>query len=695
MDPHVTIDAPPQRTRGPLAFTGLDAIRRSEHTRLMLLGVAAGAIGGLAAAAFDWGLVMVGLLLLGSDEPSVGTLAGWKALLAPVTGGLLAGAFIQLGTERKRPQGIPDVIEGVAGDGRVSMREGLLSASASVSSVGSGMSGGREGPIVQVASSIVSWCCRRLGVRPHHTRVLVASAAAAGISATFDTPIGAAFFALEILLGNFALTSFAPVVAATVTGTVFGKWLLGEDRTAFSLPAFELEHPASLLIYPVLGLVCGLVAVAFKRLLLDFGALWTQSGIPPILRPAAAGLGVGIFGALGLSPVMGNGYGYMDQVIEVGGEPVIVLLVILVGKMVATAACSSSGAATGTYSPSLFVGAVTGVLFGEIAHFVAPTIAGPTGAYGMVGMGAVAAAVTQAPITSALMLFEATRNYQIILPLLLTLAVSGMVSSILERGSLYVKQLEQRGVKLERGREELVMYDIKVDDVMRRGQHTTVAPDAPFRELADRFLASRRDEVYIVDADGRLVGFVDIQDIKRLLADPTGAGVAGDLARTDIPTVQQRQPLADALPLFFRSGLEALPVIDDERRLIGVITERDVVGAYNREVLRNDVLLARIESGPPGDRTTDYFVLPDGHVMERIDVGPELVGRSLRDLQLQTRYGLTVMAVDQRQPDGGVRRCGARADLVLREGDTVVVVGTEVAVKALQQGAPPPDEASA
>jgi CIC family chloride channel protein len=404
---------------------------------------------------------------------------------------------------------------------------------------------------------------------------------------------------------------------------------------------------------------------------------------------------MGIFGALGLSSVMGNGYGYMDHVIEVGGEPVIFLLVVLVGKMIATAACASSGAGTGTYSPSLFVGAVTGVLFGEIAHFLFPTIAGPAGAYGMVGMGAVAAAVTQAPITISLMLFEATRNYQIILPLLLTLAVSGVVSSILERGSLYVKQLEQRGVKLDRSREELVMYDLKVDDVMRRGQHTTVLPEAPFRVLADRFLASRRDEVYVVDAQERLVGFIDIQDIKRLLADPSAAGKTGDLARSDVPTVQGQQPLADTLPLFYRSGLEALPGVDDENRLLGVITERDVVGAYNREVLRKDVLLARIESGPPEDRTTDFFVLPDGHVMERIDVGPELIGRSLRDLQLQTRYGLTVMAVDQHQQDGGVRRCGARADLVLGKGDTLVVVGTEPAVKALQDGAPPPGEASA
>lgn len=243
------------------------------------------------------------------------------------------------------------------------------------------------------------------------------------------------------------------------------------------------------------------------------------------------------------------------------------------------------------------------------------------------------------------------------------------------------------------------MYDLRVDDVMREDLQATIAPEAPFRELAKAFFARRADEIYAVDAEGRYLGFIDIQDIKELLSDPHRDDITvADLARTDAPTLHPTAPLAETMPLFFRSGLEALPVLDDAHKLVGVLNERDVVGAYNREVLRHDALLARVESGPAHARQTDFFVLPDGHVMERVNVTERLAGHSLRDLRLPGRFGVTVLAVDVLDDKGGFDRRPTEADLVLKVGDGLIVVGTEDNVQGLKlaqlgapTAAPPPD----
>ncbi|MBW2257521.1 MAG: chloride channel protein [Deltaproteobacteria bacterium] len=665
---------------------GLEAIRNSEQTRIMLLGVLVGAIGGLSAGLLDLAIVVLGRLILHSHEPGLLRPSFWPTLLGPVLAGLACGMLITWGTRRKAPQGIPEVIEGVVlENGHIPLREGLASGGSAAFAVAGGFSGGREGPIVQLASSVVSYTCRLLRIRPSHARVLVAAGAAAGIGASFNTPVAAAFFALEILLGNFALVSFAPVVAATVTGTVVGQVLLGGDRVALQLPPFDVENPLALLIYPILGVLCGVVAVSFKRVLLLAADLWERSPVPAAFRPALTGLGMGIIGVSGFNAVMGNGYGYMEHLISGADVGIVFLLALVVVKIVATAATSTSGSGAGIFAPSLFIGAVTGTLFGALASTIAPGLAGPPGAYGMVGMGAVAAAITQAPITMTLMLFEMTRNHEVILPLLITLAVAGLVSRSLEEGSIYLIQLERRGVRVDRAREELVMYEVHVEEVMRVGSHVTISPDAPFEELAERFLGTRSDEIYVVDGDDRFLGFVHLQDIKRLLAEPQKDVVVRDLIRTDAPTVKASQPLADTMALFFRSGLEALPVIDDDNFLIGVLTEHDVVGTYNREVLRKDALLARVESGSHDDRHTDFFVLPEGHVMDRIVVGRRFASRTLRELHLPRRYGLTVIAVDVLNEEGGFDRHPAEVDLRLKVGDRMVVVGAEGQVEAMRE----------
>lgn len=673
----------PRTSRSLAELAGIKALRDHESTRLLVLGALVGVLGGLAAGAFDLVRAGLGHLFFGANDPSLGGGHLVAVLLAPVLGGLVAGGLIHLLGGRK-PRVIPEVIESLAHDnGRMPLRAGLASALAAAVAVGSGHSAGREGPIVQLSSTLASWLSQRLGLTAHRARVLVASAAAAAIAASFDAPLGASFFALEILLGNFALSSFTPVVVAAVTGTVVGQVLLGE-RVAFHLPSFAVEHPAELLVYPLLGLACGLVAIGLRRMLRWARQQWERlTVIPPWARPALAGLGVGVLGAVGLHQVMGNGYGFVQQLLSGEDPGALLLLAILAAKLVATTASVSSGSGAGVFAPSLVIGAITGALFGSVGQLLLPEMP-PHAAMGTVGMGAVAAALAHAPLTMGLTLFEMTRDYSIVLPLLLTLATATLVSSVFERRSLYLQILVDRGVDVDRSREELVMYDMHVQEVMRGEDHVVAREGISARELAALFLSRRVHDVWLLDEEKRLVGLVDILDARKLLGDQAQLPPVSSLMRK-VPHLSPQMALAESMPLFFRSGREALPVCDADGRFVGVLHERDVVGAYDQEVLRKDALLARMECGPAENRHTDLFELPPGYVMERVQVTGQLIGHSLRDLRLPSRFGVTVVAVDVQDPERGTHaRNAPAADLEVKAGDRLVVVGPLENVAALK-----------
>jgi CIC family chloride channel protein len=665
-------------------FPSMRLLRDDEMVRLMLVGVLIGAVGGLAAGVFDYAIVQAGRLFLGTGEPSLNAPPLWASLVMPAAGGLLAGLVIRYGTREARPTGIPDVIASTLKSGTpLSLRDGLFSALGGAISVGAGQSGGREGPVAQLAASAASKICRRLRIAPSRARVLVAAGAAAGIAASFNTPVAAAFFALEIVLGNFAMQMFGPVVAATVTGTVMGQVLLGQ-RVALHAPPFGLESPAELPLYLVLGLVCAFVAVLFKRLVFRCGELLERARIPSWLRPGLAGLAVGAAAAAGLHQVMGNGYAYIEALI--GGELELdmgLLAMVLVAKLVATALTTAGAGGAGVFAPSLFLGAVTGTAFGALVHTLWPGLTESPGAYGLVGMGAVAAAVARAPITMTLMLFEMTGNYQVILPLLLTLAVAGLVDARLDDSSIYLEVLRRRGIDPDRSREELVMYDLRVRDIFRERDHLAVDKGAAFRDLAALFMHHRVREVFVIDEAGRLDGLVDIQNVKGLLCEPHDELTVADVETRGVPTMSPDQPLADALPLFFRADTDELPVVAADGRLLGVLHERDVIGAYNREILRQDALLARIESGPSHERQVDFFELPPGCVMRPVEVDEGLAGASLAELGLPARFGVTVLAVITLDETGERRRFSASAHRRLERGDRLIAVGPEDSIKAL------------
>jgi chloride channel protein, CIC family len=647
-----------------------------ERARVLVYAAVVGVLGGLSAVLFEFLMDEAARMVFGTADPALGGFSTERALAGPVLTGLCAGAAATLLTTTGRPQGIADIIGHARGaEPAPQIGNAFASTLAAVLTIGGGQSAGREGPIVQLAGSITSFVSAQAGIPVATGRVLAAASAAGAIAASFNSPLGGAFFALEVILGTFALDAFAPVVVASVAGTLVGQLVLG-DHLALQLPAFQLKSSSEIFLFPLLGIACGLVTVVFRALVVFAQIQFARMPGPKLLRPAVAGLAVGLLAAAGMPDAMGNGYARLELLIGVERPAVGFLLVLLSAKLVATALSAASRAGGGMFAPSLFLGAVTGLLCGRAFAFALPGVDPDAGTFAIVGMGGVAAAIAHAPATMALMLAEMTGNYAIILPLLVTIAIASLVSRVVFRHSLYVQSLLDRGVRLDRNPEELIVHGLHADDVLSERGYLTTRSDAPVAEVVRLFLDHRQDELIVVDPEFGYVGVIDVQDVKGFLHGRPSAdhGTAAKLARP-IAAVRADTPLADVMEAFFVSGVASVPVVDEGGRLVGVVTERDVMGTLNREILKRDVGLARLASGPPEDRKTDFFELPTGHAVTSWSTG-DVAGRSLAELDFTKRFGVVVLAIDQWDDQTGTsHRVPPRADTVLGPKDAIVVMG--------------------
>lgn len=699
MDPH-------GRTTPPTLRARVRAFLARDTSGTLALCVAVGLLAAVGAVALRWGIEAVQVLVFRSHDPTTAAagLPWWVVVFAPAAGALLVGLLVHFVSSESKGHGVPEIMRAVQLEGgRIRGRVALVKAAASALMIGSGGSCGREGPIAQIGASLGSFVARQAGAPAARTRVLTAAGAGAGIAATFNAPIAGAFFALEVILGNFAMECFGPIVVASVVATVAGRAVLGPDATLTHGGGHGLVHPLELVPYALLGVVAAGVGVAFGRALVHAEEAFERVPLPGWFKPTIGGLAVGGI-AWGYMPaVLGNG----DAV--VGGllawtvdQTVPALLALLVLKLVATSLTLGSGGSGGVFFPSLFLGAVLGAIVGKLAGVVLPVETASPGAYALVGMAAVAAAAAHAPITMSIMVFELTNDYKIIAPLLLAASVSAIVAKGLQRESIYTLRLARRGVRLDRGLEAMIMHDLRVEDVMRSHECETVRPSTPLAVVLNRFLDVRTDTIYVVADDGRFLGMIPLQEVKSQIKEaPTALEsqliIAQDVLRADVPTLSAGDPLTRALDLLQQSDLRELPVLRPAvggapARFVGTLSEHDVLGAYNQEVLRKEVLLARFVSRRRDDVAddgealkTDYFELPPGYALAQVPIPPAFHGRCLRDLQVRQGFGLNVLAIKAKSADGW-EKLMPDPNRTLDPNDLLVVMGPEQGITALQSG---------
>jgi CIC family chloride channel protein len=388
----------------------------------------------------------------------------WVILLAPAAGGLLVGLMLQYLLRPKRTAAVPDVMEARFTSGRgLSLQQGVLNAVASALSLGCGASAGREGPIVHLGASIACSACESFNLPNSARRTLLASGVAGAVAASFNAPIAGVLFAQEVILGQFAITSFMPLVLASVTATIVSQAWFG-NVAAFIVPPYQITSYLEVPAFVLLGIAAAAVAVIFQLAVLGTDWLARNVTMPLVARPVVGGLLIGAI-AIWFPEVLGVGYGTTDAALK-SQLPIILMLALLVAKTAATAIALSSRFGGGVFSPALYLGAMAGSTFGLIATSVFPEFASSQGLYAILGMGAVAAAVLGAPISTTIMVFELTGGFALSLALLLTVAIANGLSNAILGRSFYEAQLEIRGIVLNEGPRRDLIKSVKVADFM-------------------------------------------------------------------------------------------------------------------------------------------------------------------------------------------------------------------------------------
>ncbi len=459
--------------------------RGPSQVQFWFIALAIGVAAGLSALAFRRGIDWLQATAYGTSDvlylaTAARALPWWVILLVPIVGGLVTGLILSRFTPDGQVRSVADVIAGAAlAEGRVQVRPGLASAAASLITLSTGGSTGREGPVVHLAAVISSWVCTRMDADGITGRDLLGCAVAGAVSASFNAPIAGALFALEVVLRHFAVHAFAPIVIASAAGTVINRLEFG-GITEFALGtegvlAFYVELPAFL----ILGLLCGLVAVAFMRAIFWADAAGTavqrRLRIPRFARPAVAG---GLLGAIAIwfPHIIGVGYETTSLALT-GGlllHEAVVLAVLKTGAVAITMGGRMGG---GVFSPSLMLGALTGLAFGLVATGIAPEVSGSATLYALAGMGAVAAAVLGAPISTTLIVFELTGDWQTGLAVMVAVSMSTALASRLVSRSFFLTQLERSGVHLAAGPQAYLLSMFRVANVMRPPGHDRAAPD--------------------------------------------------------------------------------------------------------------------------------------------------------------------------------------------------------------------------
>jgi CIC family chloride channel protein len=564
-------------------FNGLEL---AENTILLGFATAIGVGAGLGVVAF-YRLIDLAYWVLYLTPAVYLTQQGILAYRPLLTGlGLYVAWVIMQGPGRRHDGvNVPDVQRAVAREGsRIPFQPVLAKTAASAVTLGAGGAAGSEGPVAVLGSAIGSWLGYLFRFDPARTKVLVGAGAAAGISAAFNAPLAGAFFALEEILGSLAVGAFPPVVVASVVAAVISHIFLG-NHPAFPIPqeyGYALQREL-LIFYPFLGLLSGLVAALFVRIFFATDELTRRLTLPRWCHPLLGGATVGLM--VLLSKGMLVGHGHLAVHLDVFGRMSWSSLALLaLGSMVATSITLSSGGSGGVFTPSLYVGAATGGAFGVGLAGLFPALHLRPEAYAIVGMGAVVAAATAAPITGILLVFEMTNDYEIVLPLMLATVIATVVARRIEPDSLYSGWLRRRGERIQHGADRDLLGGLRVADAFDPAP-AVVGEQAPLDQLLDHLGSGTGSDLPVVDQDRRLVGVITLADLGRLARErrlDAAPLVALDVA-SPAESVTPGDTLLEAIRRMGVRGTHSIPVVDRATgHFLGLVSRGHVLAVYER-----------------------------------------------------------------------------------------------------------------
>ena len=566
-----------QRTSGtwwktPLLHR-LDKLQQREDQVFLVLALVIGALTGLAVVAFILLTERMGMRLY-----PVGV-APWRHVVFPVVGSLGIGYLLYRYFPNARGSGVPQTKAALfAREGRITLRTVVGKFFCTSATLASGIPLGREGPSVQVGAGIGSVLGRLLGLRTEQVKNLIPVGAAAAIAAAFNTPLAAVLFSLEEIMGDLHAPVMGAVVLASATAWMVLRVSLG-NHPLFKVPQYQLVHPAEFAVYAVLGVASGVVSVAFTKLLLSMRARFLRLPQKTVwFQPVAGGLLVGLMGWF-VPQVLGVGYGYVGDALN-GNMAFKMMMLLVVLKLLTVTTSYASGNAGGIFGPALFIGAMLGGTVGTLAHRLLPAYTATPGAYALVGMGAVFAGIVRAPMTSVLMIFEMTQDYEVIVPLMIANLVSLFIASRLQHEPIYEALAVQDGIHLPTAETRQRHGRHQVMRVMKAASQLLSA-EISVREALERFRSSEFRTCLVTDRRG-VIGVINLARLERALAEDADKKVGELVDALVFPHVHLDQGLDLALERMGANRVEILPVVNraDVHKLEGIVTLQDVLDAY-------------------------------------------------------------------------------------------------------------------
>jgi len=570
----------------------LEKLRQNENQLTIVLSLLIGALVGLVVVAF---ILLTGRLAARMYPPGG---AGWHRILVPTLGSLATGYLLWRYFPLARGSGIPQAKFALfVNEGRISFRTVLGKFVCCSASLASGIALGREGPAAHIGAGLASVIARRLGLSPERVKRLVPVGCSAALAAAFNTPIAAVLFSLEEVMGDLHASVLGTAVLSSATSWMVLHLLLG-DNPLFHVSGYRLVHPSELGIYAVLGIVGGFGSVLFVKLLLGLRAWFlTLPEWSVWLQPAAGGLSVGIMGYF-VPEVMGVGYDYVEKVLN--GDLVLQVVVLLsILKIVATAVSYGSGNAGGIFGPSLFIGAMMGGGVGSIAHHFLPNYTAGPGAYALVGMGTAFTGIVRTPMTSVIMIFEMTRDYTIIVPLMISNLIAFFISQRFQREPIYEALAHQDGVHLPTAESRSDEGRARVAQVMRAAPvllEPSTSVSSAIERVTDHQAADPKKSAPLDAwpvAEGReLLGMIQDSQLKQAASDGDSGKTLAEISNgefhrhhtdpKEFPHVHPDHPLSLALERMGSTKLHVLPVVSraNVRQLLGIVVLADVLEAY-------------------------------------------------------------------------------------------------------------------
>jgi CIC family chloride channel protein len=613
----------------------------------------------------------------------------WR-IVVPSIGGFVAGLLGLVAARRAGGHGVAEILEAVAlGRGQPSIPMALLKGLGSFAAIASGGSVGREGPIVQFGSGTGALLGHVFALTPARVRALVAAGTAAGFAAAYDAPIAAVLFVLEIVTGLLALEVLLPALAATAVSTYLTRLALGETPI-YGLRSFRVASAGELLLYAVVGALAGLVGPTFMAAL-DRGERAARR--IPVSRPVRGALGGLIVGLIAarLPWVCGNGAETIALMLD-GRIAVGLLAILLVAKLVATVTSVSSGSPGGVFTPSLFLGAALGGLVAAAGRAIAPSslVPGPfPGGYALVGMACLAAATTHAPLMASALVFELTGDVSVLPPLMVGTAIATMVSRRFRPFSIYTEELERRGIPWRGNLTERLARAVRARDILQQDP-PQVSADASIDDALGLLEQGGVRAVYVVGAGE--VRSIDLHAAKAIWAararqdEPSGKR-AWDVARP-VPTASPEDSLVELSEKLWRVDWGEIPVTTPGPpwRFLGIVTRRDLLGAFDREVLQRDMLVTRVVWFEGQREAADYLELPRGQRVELVAAPRWLIGRGIDIGEIHRRCGVTVLGVRVGSKAGPPTLLEPAPDRSVSAADRLLVKGEPDAILAFHRG---------